>query len=315
MKQKGKDMENLEVTANLSQQERNAWYCHIIQNGTEEEVRWANGRLLEENIRLLHDFTNRCIQFTTQTFDYDDAFQEACLGLIRAAKTYNPNKGKFSTYLFDWVRQHINRKRWDTGTGIRIPIHMTEKMYRLRKSYGLSSVYDEKITDMFSGDNTLSSEEKENFISTIRLLSIASLDYNIGSPKSDDSKITLGQMTKNEIDVEEEALKNALKDEVKELMECLTDREKLIIKRRYGIIGDPVTLEYLSKELGLTRERVRQIEKQALQKLRYCVSRKGYESPETGRTLNIPYSATFAPARKKKKRTVKSETVKEEVSA
>ncbi|MFI0542689.1 sigma-70 family RNA polymerase sigma factor [Streptomyces sp. WSLK1-3] len=230
----------------------------------------ARDCLVLHNQRLVHKMVPRYLE---QGLDYEDLFQHGVLGLMRAARKFDPAKGfKFSTYATWWIRQSISRAIADEGAVIRIPVHMHEQMRKVALAERTLAVQGRPagIADVaVHCDMTLQRVEE------IRKLSrrTDSLDRVIGDG------VTLGDFigwTNPLPPVEKVVLDTMLLEQIMSVVDTLPEREAHILIRRLGLDGDePSTLDELGKQIGRTRERVRQIESKAKQKFQYRLVEAG----------------------------------------
>ncbi|MDR4508567.1 MAG: RNA polymerase sigma factor RpoD/SigA [Candidatus Brocadiaceae bacterium] len=230
-------------------------------------------KLIRSNLRLVISIAKG---YTNQGLSFLDLIEEGNLGLIRSVKDFDPSTGyKFSTYATWWIKQAIRRALTDKAKTIRIPSYMKEKISKLKAS---SSELLEKL-ERPPDQNELAKEmditaEKVKAIE-LAIRSTGSLDatYATGS----DIIWALGDaLADNKTASPEEEIEESYEREaLQKMLSAIDKREAMIIKMRYGLAdGEPKTLEEISKLLNISRERVRQIEKDTIQKLRYILSKE-----------------------------------------
>lgn len=224
--------------------------------------------LVESNLRLVIKLAQR---YANRGLHLLDLVQEGNIGLIKAVEKFEYERGnKFSTYASWWIKQSINRAIADQSRTIRIPVHLTETMERFTKTWKLlsQSLEREPFLDEVAAKMNLPLGK----IINIQLLARLSLNpVSLDAPIGDDEESSLGELV---ADKEKEDLVNMINrkeeaEEVRKILSTLTAREEKIIRMRFGIDeGAEHTLEEVGNNFGLTRERIRQIEKEALHKLR-----------------------------------------------
>ena len=226
----------------------------------------ARKKLIQANLRLVVSIAKK---YTGQGVLFMDLVQEGSLGLIKAAQKFDYSKGfKFSTYATWWIRQTIVRAIANHSKVIRIPVHMLDKIRLVKKAiYELTYLnFKEPTNEEIANYLNMNIKQVEVVMNTIKI-EPTSLD----TPVADNLSLEDYISDEKNPPLENRAETLMLKDQISTLLQELTSKEQKVIIERFGIDGSkPKTLEELGKQMGFSKERIRQIEGIALRKLRDC---------------------------------------------
>ena len=232
----------------------------LIENGWEarEHLIIANSRLV---ISVAKKYMGRGVPFL-------DLIQEGNIGLMRAAKKFDYHRGfKFSTYATWWIRQAVTRALADQSRTIRVPVHMGDQISKMLRA-------QHKLKQQLSRDPTVDELALELDVPPMKvenMIKVSRRPLSLQLPIGDEEEDVLGDFIEDSDSTppDESATFNLLREHLASMLDLLPPREARILQLRYGLIdGEILTLNEVGRKMGVTRERVRQIEAQALSRLR-----------------------------------------------
>ncbi|WP_297445732.1 RNA polymerase sigma factor RpoD/SigA [Desulfurobacterium sp.] len=252
----------------LLSREEELEYAKKAKEGDQEALK----KLVESNLRFVVSVAKK---YLGCGLPLHDLIAEGILGLIEAARRFDPDKGvKFISYAVWWIRQSIMQALAQQTGAVKIPVKQAVLVNKITRSYGelLKKLGREPTTEELADYLGMEARDIE------RLLTVCQVPLSLDTPVGDEEDTTFKDFLKGEgtAEVEEKVVQEELKHSIEEMLEQLTPQEKRIIILRFGLDGnEPKTLREIGEKLGISRERVRQLETRAKKKMKeYALKKK-----------------------------------------
>lgn len=238
----------------------------------------ARQRMIESNLRLVVSVARH---YQNRGVALDDLIEEGNLGLIHALEKFDPDRGfRFSTYATWWIRQNIERAIMNQSRTIRLPVHVIKELNLVLRTLRQIESHDGNREE---GSPRRSAEQVARLLDkpvdeVLHILALSERTASLDAPLDVDPELSIGDSIADDTDQTPEALlgQREVEQRLSSWLGDLNDRQRTVVEKRYGLAGhEAVTLEVIAMELGITRERVRQIQMEALKALRRRLTKDG----------------------------------------
>ena len=260
-----------ELATNQVSPERRERLEHMISEG-----RAARDKLIRANVRLVISVAKK---YSGRGLPISDLIQEGNIGLMRAIRNFDYHRGfKFSTYATWWIRQAITRALSDTSRTIRLPAYLSDQIGRMRRMQNqlLQTLGRPPTIDELAEEMGLAASKIEQMLQSVRQ------PLSLESPVGEEDDSELGEVIEDEStpDPEEAVSQVMMNEEMRRMLATLPPREQEVLNLRFGMAGEePMTLNEVGQRMGITRERARQLETQAIERLRNPSARRRRRNP------------------------------------